>query len=93
MSCCFVAIGVTNQRETTIVWDKETGEPLYNAVGKYVYTLVLEPSVTIYLEKYSRCITNILVWLDLRTQSTVEHLISKTPGRNKNHLKVYSPHC
>ncbi|XP_034030824.1 glycerol kinase isoform X2 [Thalassophryne amazonica] len=53
------AIGVTNQRETTIVWDKETGEPLYNAI----------------------------VWLDLRTQSTVEGLISKTPGRNKNHLK------
>ncbi|XP_053482353.1 glycerol kinase isoform X1 [Ictalurus furcatus] len=54
------AIGVTNQRETTLVWDKETGEPLYNAI----------------------------VWLDLRTQSTVEHLIEKTPGKNKNHLKV-----
>ncbi|KAM9836239.1 glycerol kinase 3-like [Aulostomus maculatus] len=53
------AIGVTNQRETTLVWDKETGEPLYNAI----------------------------VWLDLRTQSTVEGLINKTPGRNKNHLK------
>ena len=25
-------IGITNQRETTIVWDKFTGEPLYNAV-------------------------------------------------------------
>uniref|UniRef100_A0A8K9WXE9 glycerol kinase n=1 Tax=Oncorhynchus mykiss TaxID=8022 RepID=A0A8K9WXE9_ONCMY len=53
------SIGVTNQRETTLVWDKETGEPLYNAI----------------------------VWLDLRTQSTVERLINKTPGRNKNHLK------
>ncbi|XP_036421141.1 glycerol kinase-like isoform X3 [Colossoma macropomum] len=53
------AIGVTNQRETTLVWDKETGEPLYNAI----------------------------VWLDLRTQSTVEKLIKKTPGKNKNHLK------
>ncbi|KAI1899188.1 hypothetical protein AGOR_G00059130 [Albula goreensis] len=53
------AIGVTNQRETTLVWDKETGEPLYSAI----------------------------VWLDLRTQSTVERLINKTPGRNKNHLK------
>ncbi|CAL8240748.1 unnamed protein product [Merluccius merluccius] len=53
------AVGVTNQRETTLVWDKETGEPLYNA----------------------------LVWLDLRTQSTVESLINKSPGRNKNHLK------
>lgn len=28
------AIGVSNQRETTVVWDKVTGEPLYNAVGK-----------------------------------------------------------
>ncbi|KAK3530472.1 hypothetical protein QTP86_024387 [Hemibagrus guttatus] len=54
-----LAIGVTNQRETTLVWDKETGEPLYNAI----------------------------VWLDLRTQSTVERLIKNTPGRNKNHLK------
>ncbi|XP_013882485.1 glycerol kinase isoform X2 [Austrofundulus limnaeus] len=53
------AVGVTNQRETTLVWDKETGEPLYNAI----------------------------VWLDLRTQSTVERLINRTPGRNKNHLK------
>uniref|UniRef100_A0AAY4B9D3 Probable glycerol kinase n=1 Tax=Denticeps clupeoides TaxID=299321 RepID=A0AAY4B9D3_9TELE len=53
------AIGVTNQRETTLVWDKETGLPLYNAI----------------------------VWMDLRTQSTVDRLISKTPGGNKNHLK------
>jgi glycerol kinase len=27
-----VAIGITNQRETTIVWDRETGEPVYNAI-------------------------------------------------------------
>ncbi|KAH7816034.1 putative Glycerol kinase [Monocercomonoides exilis] len=27
-----VGIGVTNQRETTIVWDKITGKPLYNAI-------------------------------------------------------------
>uniref|UniRef100_A0A4W4E568 glycerol kinase n=1 Tax=Electrophorus electricus TaxID=8005 RepID=A0A4W4E568_ELEEL len=53
------AIGVSNQRETTVVWDKETGEPLYNAI----------------------------VWLDLRTQSTVEKLIEKTPDKNKNYLK------
>src|SRR5450432_4309505 len=26
------AIGITNQRETTIVWDLETGEPVYNAI-------------------------------------------------------------
>lgn len=27
------AIGITNQRETTIVWDKNTGEPVYNAIS------------------------------------------------------------
>ncbi|XP_004681245.1 PREDICTED: glycerol kinase 2 [Condylura cristata] len=48
------AVGVSNQRETTVVWDKLTGEPLYNAV----------------------------VWLDLRTQSTVELLSKKIPGNN-----------
>jgi glycerol kinase len=26
------AIGITNQRETTVVWDKQTGNPIYNAV-------------------------------------------------------------
>ncbi|KAL1876845.1 hypothetical protein VTK73DRAFT_9147 [Phialemonium thermophilum] len=26
------AIGITNQRETTVVWNKKTGEPLYNAI-------------------------------------------------------------
>ncbi len=25
-------IGITNQRETTIVWDRETGEPVFNAI-------------------------------------------------------------
>ena len=26
------AIGITNQRETTILWDKETGRPIHNAI-------------------------------------------------------------
>ncbi|CAL1547884.1 unnamed protein product [Lymnaea stagnalis] len=54
------AIGITNQRETTIVWDPTTGKPLYNAI----------------------------VWLDLRTASTVEQLIKKTPGHNKDYLRA-----
>jgi len=29
------AIGVTNQRDATLVWDKYTGSPLYNAISKY----------------------------------------------------------
>lgn len=27
-----VSIGITNQRETTILWDKDTGKPVYNAI-------------------------------------------------------------
>lgn len=26
------AVGITNQRETTVAWNKRTGEPLHNAV-------------------------------------------------------------
>jgi glycerol kinase len=31
------AIGVCNQRETTIVWDKLTGKPLYNAISQSTF--------------------------------------------------------
>ena len=27
-----ISIGITNQRETTILWDKNTGKPIYNAI-------------------------------------------------------------
>uniref|UniRef100_A0A8C9TNJ9 glycerol kinase n=1 Tax=Scleropages formosus TaxID=113540 RepID=A0A8C9TNJ9_SCLFO len=76
------AIGVTNQRETTLVWDKETGEPLYNAIGARATPRHSTPPL-------DRAARNL--WLDLRTQSTVERLINKTPGRNKNHLKTGLP--
>ncbi|XP_076262778.1 glycerol kinase 3-like isoform X1 [Rhynchophorus ferrugineus] len=42
-----VAIGITNQRETTLLWDKLTGKPLCNA----------------------------LVWMDMRTSSTVDEIL------------------
>lgn len=32
-------IGITNQRETTIVWDKYSGKPLYNAIGIIIYVI------------------------------------------------------
>ena len=44
------AVGITNQRETTIVWDKTTGKPLHNAICEeglgntyvhYMHTLFL----------------------------------------------------
>ena len=27
-----ISVGITNQRETTVLWDKKTGKPLYNAI-------------------------------------------------------------
>ncbi|MGM9968763.1 MAG: FGGY family carbohydrate kinase [Anaeroplasma sp.] len=27
-----IGVGITNQRETTVIWNKETGEPIYNAI-------------------------------------------------------------
>ena len=31
-SSSIAAIGITNQRETTVVWDRDTGRPVYNAI-------------------------------------------------------------
>lgn len=52
------AIGITNQRETTIVWDKETGEPIYHAIvwqdrrtADYCEELVAKGLTDIYREK------------------------------------------
>lgn len=56
-----ICIGITNQRESTIVWDKISGKPLHNSI----------------------------VWLDMRTTSTVDTLLDDVPNktRNKNYLK------
>ena len=52
------AIGITNQRETTIVWDKKTGEPVYNAIvwqdvrtSKYCKSLKKDIDFNDYLQK------------------------------------------
>lgn len=54
-----IAVGVTNQRETTIVWNKITGEPLHNAI----------------------------VWLDVRTSSTIDKLVKLLPNEDRNHYQ------
>ncbi|XP_060520699.1 glycerol kinase-like isoform X2 [Cylas formicarius] len=53
-----VTVGITNQRETTILWDPITGKPFYNA----------------------------LVWLDIRTSSTVD-IILENGKRSQNFLQ------
>jgi glycerol kinase len=30
--CSIAAVGITNQRETTVIWDRESGKPVYNAI-------------------------------------------------------------
>lgn len=41
------AVGITNQRETTIVWDKNTGKPLYNAISnEYTWYTVVSHNLT-----------------------------------------------
>lgn len=54
-----MAVGVTNQRESTIVWSPQTGLPLHNAV----------------------------LWMDVRTSSTVDKLAEKIPNQDKNHYR------
>jgi glycerol kinase len=52
------SIGITNQRETTVIWDKNTGEPVYNAIvwqcrrtSDYCDELVKEGYVDLFRDK------------------------------------------
>jgi hypothetical protein len=61
-----VATGITNQRETTILWDAVTGKPLYNALGiiiNIIYSVIYQPfcSVDGY-ENFKYCGCNIITW-------------------------------
>ncbi len=53
-----VAVGITNQRETTLVWDKFSGQPLYNAIvwqdtrtDKIIHQLAEEGGIDRFREK------------------------------------------
>lgn len=54
------SIGITNQRETTVVWNKKTGEPVYNAIvwqdvrtSKYCKSLKNDPELSDYVRMNS----------------------------------------
>lgn len=32
-----IAVGITNQRENIVLWNKVTGEPLYNSIGEFFF--------------------------------------------------------
>lgn len=53
-----VYIGITNQRETTVVWNKKTGEPIYNAIvwqdvrtSKYCQSLIKDTELNDYVHE------------------------------------------
>ena len=53
-----VGIGITNQRETTVIWDRATGEPIYNAIvwqdrrtTDYCKTLKMQGKEKVFREK------------------------------------------
>lgn len=35
-----IAVGITNQRENIVLWNKITGKPLYNSIGEYFFLLL-----------------------------------------------------
>ena len=57
------AIGITNQRETTVVWDKTTGEPIYNAIvwQSRQSNAICEALKAQGLEQYIRDTTGLLI--------------------------------
>lgn len=49
LSSAIAAIGVTNQRSTTLVWDQYTGAPLYHALSKYIFFILNQTLLVIRL--------------------------------------------
>jgi glycerol kinase len=94
------AIGITNQRETTIAWDKTTGKPLHNAIGEKpgrkersaiswltrLFTHHTSPPHSIFFLPMILCPPFNPVWNDARTADTVEALTQATPSESPNHF-------
>lgn len=55
------AVGLTNQRETTVVWSKSTGLPLYNAI---VWMDVRTSSICRYYSFYSRKSSSLIIFFN-----------------------------
>lgn len=87
-----ITIGITNQRETIVVWDKFTGKPLYNAIGDYMMLMINNEKKNFRFNS----VFNVyyffffLVWNDARTEETVEEVLNGIPGRNPYHFQNIS---
>ncbi len=83
------AIGITNQRETTIVWDKNTGEPIHHAIvwqcrrtSEYCDTLK-EKGLT---DKFRR--KRVLVIDAYFSGTKVKWLLDNVPGAGKEQRRA-----
>ncbi|KAJ1340479.1 glycerol kinase [Batrachochytrium salamandrivorans] len=70
------AIGITNQRETTVVWDRLTGKPLHNAIG-------VAESAHIHISR-----TMDLQYGWIHALATVENLTASTPTKTRSHFQA-----
>lgn len=78
-------VGVTNQRETVVLWNKSSGEPLHNAIGEYI----AESCIVKRENKYTSRIISVAVWKDTRTTPLVDELLQKL-NVDKDHFRELS---
>ncbi|MBC7960196.1 MAG: glycerol kinase GlpK, partial [Vallitaleaceae bacterium] len=82
------AIGITNQRETTVLWDKETGKPIHNAIvwQSRQTAPICEELKTLGLEDYIKDTTGLVV--DAYFSATkVKWILDKVPGARERARK------
>jgi glycerol kinase len=79
------AIGITNQRETTLIWDKLTGEPIYNAI---VWQCRRTTDICEQLKNHSNIIhSKTGLPLDAYFSATkIKWLLDNVPGFNPDNL-------
>ena len=83
-----ISIGITNQRETTVLWNKKTGKPIYKAIvwqdrrtANYCHKLQLKKK-----DKIIQKITGLV--LDPYFSATkINWIINKTSKKNKDQIK------
>lgn len=78
-------IGITNQRETVIVWDKETGEPVYNAIvwqdrrtSDYIDSLKSDSAVSTMIRTKTGLIPDAYF-----SASKIKWILDKTPNARR----------
>lgn len=74
------AIALTNRRDTTVIWHKVTGRPLYNAIGQSQ----LAQTIQIVISRFS-----FTAWNDCRTTSIIDRILTK----NYNKINLLKSIC